>query len=1329
MTEFLRPESEIFDCAAIARSVAVLQTQNAELQAELAQCRQELAKAAHCTLETPLHLSNDCTATANPVCFPNSSILEDLNSCSSPDSEVKGAKAVLSQSEEWLRLAIDLNHISLWSLTLATGKLAWTENCYRLLGYVPGEVEPSYERWRDRLHPDDRERVETTFAQATQIQTACQIEYRIIHPDGSIHWIVDRARWSYDSAGQAVQMLGAAIDITERKAIEEAFHDLNDELERHVQAQTQQLQASEASLRRQEQEFRTLAENSPDGIFRFDLAFRYLYLNPAAAKTLGLPQSVVLGKSDRELSLPAESVTFWEQTLRTVMQTQTLLTVDFSMSAPNGERWFQSHNIPEFDVDGNLISILVIERDITTLKQTEAALRQGKQRFQRLAANIPGVIFQFRISTDGDRTLPYVSPQFEALFGISAATVEQDAEVFVQCCHPDDRASLEAATAESFATLNSWQWEGRFISPLGQVVWIQGVSNPERQPNGDMLWDGVLLDVSEAKRGEAEYKSSEVDRLRLEAERQQAVEALQYSEEQLRIIFENAPIAISLADAYDYRIVRVNAAHRQLLGYSDEELAKMTFVDFTYPDDVFTNVNCIQRLIEGDQSRFQMDKRFIKKNGDVVWTTLTVALIRDRDGNPRYSLGMFQDSTAAKQREAERQQAENALRQSEEQFRAFFENAPIAIGLATMNDQRMVRSNAKYQELLGYSDPELCQMTFLDLTHPDDVTTDLKLFYQLLAGLISRFQMEKRYIRKNGDIIWVNLTVALIYDPDGKPLYSLCMPQDITEAKRLDAERHQTEEALRRSQASLAEAQRVAHVGSWEVDPMTQQGTWSAELFRLFGLDPDQPKPPIEQIIQLIHPDDRAMYCQVIDQAFGQGEPHAVDHRLIRPDGSCVWLSSLGQVERNAAGQVTRLFGVALDITARKQAEETLRQQAAREHLLRSISQNIYQSLELDEVLTVAVNEVRQTLQADRALIFHLTTNGSGVILKESVVSDYPTIAAMWFEDEHFPPACHDLYLQGNSRIVSSTALDGWGDCLVEFMQQTQVQSKIVAPIVHRSDAAVPHLWGLLIVHACAEKRQWLPAEADLMQQIANQLAISIQQANLYRQVQTELGDRKQAEASLRKSLQEKEVLLKEVHHRVKNNLQIVSSLLRMQSRKVDSLQTFKVLQESQNRVQSMALIHEQLYQSSDLAEIDLSEYLHSLVNNLFSSYGISYQQVTLSIETNGTYLNLNTAIPCGLIINELISNSLKYAFPANQLGEIRICVTSVLDESLNEYKGTLLVMDNGIGIPTTIDWQNSPSLGMRIVRNLVHQIKGDITLLPGTGTAFQITFPITDET
>ncbi len=216
----------------------------------------------------------------------------------------------------------------------------------------------------------------------------------------------------------------------------------------------------------------------------------------------------------------------------------------------------------------------------------------------------------------------------------------------------------------------------------------------------------------------------------------------------------------------------------------------------------------------------------------------------------------------------------------------------------------------------------------------------------------------------------------------------------------------------------------------------------------------------------------------------------------------------------------------------------------------------------------------------------------------------------------------------------------------------------------------------------------------------------------------TDISDRKQAVDQLEHSLEEKETLLKEIHHRVKNNLQIISSLLRMQSRRARDESTMMLFQESQNRVQSMALIHEHLYQSPEISQIDFGEYIRSLTDNLFRCYGISQKAILLKIETGGIKLNLDTAIPCGLLINELVSNSLKYAFPKGRRGEIAICLVSTIDNTI-----TLTVSDSGIGIPDSLDWNNTNSLGLRIVHNLTRQLKGTLTLERNNGTAFSITF------
>lgn len=215
-----------------------------------------------------------------------------------------------------------------------------------------------------------------------------------------------------------------------------------------------------------------------------------------------------------------------------------------------------------------------------------------------------------------------------------------------------------------------------------------------------------------------------------------------------------------------------------------------------------------------------------------------------------------------------------------------------------------------------------------------------------------------------------------------------------------------------------------------------------------------------------------------------------------------------------------------------------------------------------------------------------------------------------------------------------------------------------------------------------------------------------------------ELRDRL-AEKQIKASLKEKEVLLKEIHHRVKNNLQIVDSLLQLQSRPTPDPRAVDILRDSQNRISSIALVHKKLYRSEDLANINFAQYVPDLTVYLFDSYNINSTAVTLHTNVDNISLEIDTAIPCGLIINELVSNALKYAFPDNRNGEIQI-------EFHADREGmmTLIVRNNGIGIPEGFDIKTTQSLGLTLVQGLVEQLEGTLKIDRTRGTEFRITFP-----
>jgi len=216
-----------------------------------------------------------------------------------------------------------------------------------------------------------------------------------------------------------------------------------------------------------------------------------------------------------------------------------------------------------------------------------------------------------------------------------------------------------------------------------------------------------------------------------------------------------------------------------------------------------------------------------------------------------------------------------------------------------------------------------------------------------------------------------------------------------------------------------------------------------------------------------------------------------------------------------------------------------------------------------------------------------------------------------------------------------------------------------------------------------------------------------------------DITERRQAENLVKESLKEKEILLKEIHHRVKNNMQVISSLIKLQSSYIKDQHYIEIFKESQNRIKAMALIHEKLYQSKDLVNIDFSEYVKNLANGLIRSYGSGANTIGLKADIADVDLGVDAAMPCGLIINELVSNSLKHAFPNGKSGEIKISM-----HSINGSEIELIVGDNGVGFPEDIDFRKTDSLGLQLVSTLTEgQLHGTVELKRDNGTEFKIKF------
>jgi len=413
----------------------------------------------------------------------------------------------------------------------------------------------------------------------------------------------------------------------------------------------------------------------------------------------------------------------------------------------------------------------------------------------------------------------------------------------------------------------------------------------------------------------------------------------------------------------------------------------------------------------------------------------------------------------------------------------------------------------------------------------------------------------------------------------------------------------------------------------------------------------------MEEFLQkFVSPDFKEKLSDTFKRAIGTDDPYfqlQIEGRLFHPNGEAFWVNTWFRAEKDKKGKIFRLTGVNQDITVRKKMEASLIE-----------SEEKYRTLfESDPDYTILLDMNSIILDVNAA-----TTNISG-LSKDEIIGKHLTDIKFIFEEdlrvhlEKFP----DLLAGHNIKPFEARLIDKKG------------------------------------------KLRWLNVQVSTIKKEDKISFIMI--------IASDITESKQFENEIKDSLREKEVLLQEIHHRVKNNMQIISSLLNIQTRYVDDEESINVLKESQNRVKSMAMIHEKLYRSKDFNKIYFADYIESLVWDLFYTYSIKKDTIKPVLDIDDVRLNIETSVPCGLIITELVSNSLKYAFPNSRKGELKVSLKIKDDDYV------LTISDNGVGFPKNLDFEKTDSLGLQLVNSLTDQIDGKIELDSSHGTEFKITF------
>ncbi|MBE9226209.1 PAS domain S-box protein, partial [Phormidium sp. LEGE 05292] len=798
--------------------------------------------------------------------------------------------------------------------------------------------------------------------------------------------------------------------------------------------------------------------------------------------------------------------------------------------------------------NGNCVALVL---DISDRKRAEAALQESETRFRRVfESNIVGMIF-----TDFSGVITEANDRFLEMLGYSREDLKANLVNWATMTPPEyhqlDLDQMERLLRDR--TLNPVE-KAYYHKDGHQVPVLIGAALLDPEDNGSCVC--VVLDISNLKRTEI---------------------ALRESQQFLQTVLDSFPQAVFWKDRNSV-FLGCNQVYAEVSGLaSPSEVVGKTDFDFSFTEAEVTGFVADDRqVMESGVAKLGIEEVITLSTGEQRCLETNKIPLRDLAGNAIAVVGTFQDIT-------ERKLAELALAQYTSEIEDLYNNAPC--GYHSLDPEgRFIRVNETELKLLGYSREEIIGNPVIHFFTEASREAFRKNFPVFQAqGWVKNMEFEM--ICKDGTILPVMISATAVNDSQGQYLYSRTTLVDIRDRKQAE----QKIRALAEREALLREiTQRIRR--SLDLHTIFNTAVQEIRYFlradrvTIFQFDPDSGCDDGEFVSESVSAGFMSVLeIKVHDHCFGerfaplyqQGRFQAIDnidnanlkdcHRavlsqfqiraqlilpLLKKDKLwgllCIhqcssprqWQPTEISFTQEIANQLTIAIHQASlyeriqsELIIRKQAETALELQLQQQQTLGAITQQIRQSLNIEEILALVTQQVKDLLKTDRVIVFRLFPDGRSQIIAEAVDSEFVALKDRHWSNETWPQDILDCYWQGQPRIVPDVTNDTWTHCLVPYSLQGQIQSKIVAPIlqeIHNSEThrwVAPRknnkLWGILVVHACREKRVWQESEAQILQQIANQLAIAIQQANLFEQLQLELTSRQLAQQQLVQSNQQ----------------------------------------------------------------------------------------------------------------------------------------------------------------------------------------------------------------
>ncbi|MGB3494423.1 MAG: PAS domain S-box protein [Elainellaceae cyanobacterium] len=983
----------------------------------------------------------------------------------------------------------------------------------------------------------------------------------------------------------AVFAARAAAELDRQRAAA-ALEQLNQELELKVAERT-------AALERREDRYRALVNVIPDLMVCLRVDGTYLDIIPADGDEVFNPETFDQGSNVYEAPTleHAQQRLFYAQR---ALESGEVQVCECELEC-DGEKRFEENRIVAINDD----EVLIMIRDITERKQVEERLRQVSTRLDLALKSADIGIWEWDIVHNhliwDDRLY--------RLFGIPQEQFTNAYEAWSNCLHPDDRAQTEEILQQTCRNERDYDAEFRVVHPDGSIRVVKAYGLVQRDENGDaQRMIGINYDITDRKQSEARIKESE---------------------QRFRRAIADAPFPIMI-HAEDGEVLQINGIWTELTGYTHQDLPTVQeWARRAYGDranrilqDVIAKKYTLESRFDEGEFTVTTDNGFQR-----MWEFSSASLGHLPDGR-KLAISMAVDVT-------QRRQTELALRESEERYRSIYEQASVGLVNATL-DYKIVSVNPRLCELLGYSRTELLGKTVTEITHPEDRALIFPDHQRLLAGEISSFFQEKRYLRKDGRWFWAHTEVSMVRDIEGHAVHTLAVIQDITSRKRAEVANRQSQQFLRTVLNTFPlyifwKDRQSVYLGCNENFARAVGLSSSEEI--VGKTDYDLPWANTEASTFRI--DDR----QVMDTASAK---LGVVETQIQADGSQQWKEINKIPLYSLDGDVIGVLGTYQDITSRKQAELQVNSFLNRTQLLNYISAEIRDSLDFEIILQSSVDAIFSGLAVSSCTFswYRNTQTYELEIVKERKADVLPSAIATYHFDVF--PSLFD-HIETN-RLYRVDCLDDLTDeGLRAFLQSIGLETFLCLPI-HPVGGKI----GSLQIGRILGEKSWENDEVELLRDIGNQMAIAIYQAQLYEESQSKTQALKQSYQELQAAqlqlVQSEKMsslgqLVAGIAHEINNPVNFIYGNLSIASDYVKSLAD--VISVFQKTYPDMPLEVQKNISDNDI------EYIISDFPKLMQSMGNGAKRIRNIIQSLRTFSRLDQADCKPVNIHESIDSTL----------------------------------------------------------------------------------------